>query len=63
MQKIDNALEFPEKSDKCAVIIPVYKSYYSETELICIDSALNRLCKWDIFFATHEGEYQSTFLY
>ena len=61
MQKIDNALEFPQKSDKCAVIIPVYKSYYSETELICIGSALNRLCKWDIFFATHEGNISQPF--
>jgi hypothetical protein len=55
-------VESPLKSDKCAVVIPLYKSIYSENETICVNSALTKFGHWDIFFATHVENTNQPFL-
>jgi hypothetical protein len=45
--------ELPKKSKDCAILIPLYKSEYSDSEMLCIKSAMEKLSKWDIFFVTH----------
>jgi len=53
MMNSDDSQELPEKSDKCAVIIPTHKRIYSESEALCIRRALSILCNWDIFYVTN----------
>jgi hypothetical protein len=52
--------EIPEKSNKCAVVIPTYKKSYTESEEFCIRQTFRMLGNWDIFFATDAENVDQT---
>ena len=52
--------EIPEKSNKCAIVIPTYKKTYTESEELCIRQTFAILGEWDIFFATDAENAEQT---